>query len=98
MSDYYEDGEPPFGQRHLRPYYAEHMNTLAQRGVTGVCEPPGVAKRDHLHKRRLAAGLSPEERAEAERIWSKLPRWDDVAREPRFRSRRCRRTKSEVDA
>lgn len=83
--DRYEDfetGEPPFGERHLRPYYAEHMNTLAQsgtnnhlRGEGGEGNQPGPRG-----ARLYPPGLLRCELEEAERIWARLPRWNDLVR------------------
>lgn len=81
MSDFYEDGEPPFGERHLRPVYAEHMNTLAKSGLdhheTGN---GGQGKRGPRGPRMYPPGLLPCEIEEAERIWARLPRWNDLVR------------------
>lgn len=88
MSDYYEDGEPPFGERHLRPHYAEHMNVLAQSGTRheGFSGEGGEGR--HLAMKVQGARLYPPgllrcEIEEAERAWAKLPRWDDLVRSGR---------------
>lgn len=82
MSDFYEDGEPPFGERHYRPYYAEHLNCLAKSGTDQHLTGNGGEGKTGgpTGARVYPPGLLRCEIEEAERIWARLPRWNDLAR------------------
>lgn len=101
----FETGEPPFGERHLRPYYAESMNALAERGT-----PEGRALGDPAGRGCLAGALNPRDLARfdcgpisnfraydielIEHTWSQLPSWDRLARVTNRNLRRRPRSES----
>lgn len=90
MSDFYEDGEPPFGETHLRPRYAEHMNCLALSGETPESHLTGrgyrglsmAAKRKEARIEFEDFPMSDADWDLAETIWrqQRIPHWDDLVR------------------